>query len=105
MAVNGDENLNPTIRALEHCARTGHVHGVVQGTLVAPGITEENLKDIQEKYTCRDDDLFVATPAKCGTTWIQQIVKLIQNNGVDNGVDSDIVIPWFELMSPEEIKV
>ena len=104
--------LNPTLRASQLSQATVETDhsgvpklNIVQGLVMAPGITEESLKDIQERFTYRDDDLFIATPPKCGTTWIQQIVKLIRNNGVESGVDSDVAIPWFEQMTVEEIEV
>ena len=98
-------DFNPTTRVFAAGMKNGPKPNIVFGVHMAAGITEENLKDIQERFTYRDDDLFIATPAKCGTTWLQHIVKLIRNNGVDNGVDSDVAIPWFELMTVEEIEV
>ena len=97
--------LNPTLRTFRAFIETDGAPNIVQGVEMTAGITEESLKDIQERFTYRDDDLFIATPPKCGTTWIQQIVKLIRNNGVESGVDSDVAIPWFELMTVEEIEV
>ena len=99
------EPLNPGLRVHQAFMETNGRPNVVQGVLMAPGVTGENLKDIQERFIYRDDDLFIDTPPKCGTTWLQHIVKLIRNNGVDSGVDSDVAIPWFELMTVEEIEV
>lgn len=79
--------------------------GIVDGFITTVGVTEENLHDLQSRLTVEASDVFVATYPKCGTTWMQQIVKLIWNNGVDDGRDVDIALPWIEQMKMEEIEV
>ena len=98
------ECINPAHRSMLKFIETGNFINIVQGIPMGPGVTEENVKSIQG-FTYRDDDLFIATPPKCGTTWLQQIVKLIRNNGVESGVDTDVAIPWFEVMTLEEREV
>ncbi|KAI1303663.1 Amine sulfotransferase [Halotydeus destructor] len=39
-------------------------------------------------YQPRDDDVFVATFPKCGTTWVQQICTLLFNNGTTGSSDT-----------------
>jgi hypothetical protein len=47
-------------------------------------------------YTHRPGDIFVCTPAKCGTTWMQTIIaSLLWPDGNFPGVLWDIS-PWFD---------
>jgi aryl sulfotransferase len=55
-------------------------------------------------FKFRDDDIVIATYAKSGTTWMQQIVaQLIFNGG--EGIDVPHLSPWVDLrvMPPEAI--
>ena len=45
------------------------------------------------------------TPYKSGTTWLQQIVKLIRNNGREDGVKIVDASPWLEALKPSENNV
>ena len=42
----------------------------------------------------------VVTYPKCGTTWTQQIVRLLRNNGVQDDVRIDAAVPWLEAGPP-----
>ena len=67
----------------------------VNGLLVPDFVKQENvdkLKDL-ELYP---DDVWVVTYPKSGTTWTQQIVRLIRNNGVQDDVRIDTAVPWPE---------
>ena len=57
----------------------------------------DRLKDL-ELYP---DDVWVVTYPKCGTTWTQQIVRLVRNNGVQDDVTIDTAVPWIEAGPPE----
>ena len=52
----------------------------------------DELKD----FSLRPDDLFIVTYPKSGTTWLQQIVKLIRNGGKDDGTRCNVAVPWLE---------
>ena len=75
------------------------------GMRLPDGISAEKIKDIVQKFSIRPNDVFVATYPKCGTTWMQQIVKLVWNNGIEDGRDIDEALPWIESMSLEETEV
>jgi aryl sulfotransferase len=56
-------------------------------------------------FKFRDDDVIVATYAKAGTTWTQQIVGQILFNG-DESVDLGQLSPWLDLrVPPKEVKL
>ena len=74
----------------------------VDGVSLPP---DNKLRELQSEFTPRDNDVFVVTYPKCGTIWTQHIVKLIRNDGVDDGVDNDTAFPWVELTPPDKISV
>ena len=76
----------------------------LDGVRMMVGIPAKVIAEQRDKCVIRPDDVFIATYPKCGTTWTQQIVKLIANNGVETGIDSDVFIPWHELMTLEEME-
>ena len=55
-------------------------------------------------FKFRDDDIVIATYAKSGTTWMQQIVSQLVFNGAE-GIDVPKLSPWIDLriMPPEAI--
>ncbi|RWS28637.1 sulfotransferase-like protein [Leptotrombidium deliense] len=53
---------------------------VVNGFNFAPQFEEKNILSALS-YKVRDDDIFIATYPKCGTTWTQQILVLIFDDG------------------------
>jgi aryl sulfotransferase len=56
-------------------------------------------------FKFRDDDVIVATYAKAGTTWTQQIVGQILYDG-DENVDVGQLSPWLDLrVPPKEVKL
>ena len=80
------------------------IHGNVEGILLPFGVTAEHVIKQRDNLILRPSDVFVATYPKCGTTWMQQIVKLIVNNGVETGMDLDEFCPWMIHMTMEEIE-
>jgi aryl sulfotransferase len=60
---------------------------------------------IWNEFKFRDDDVIVATYAKCGTTWTQQIVGQILYRGRED-VPVPELSPWLDLrFPPKEIKL
>ena len=49
-----------------------------------------------DRFTARPDDIFIATPAKCGTTWMQGIVcSLLWPDGDAPGIPG-VLSPWID---------
>jgi aryl sulfotransferase len=60
---------------------------------------------IWNDFAFRDDDIVIATYAKSGTTWVQQIVSQLIFNG-EEGMDVAEMSPWMDLrIPPKEVKL
>lgn len=60
---------------------------------------------IWNDFTFRDDDIVIATYAKSGTTWVQQIVSQLLFDGQE-GLEVASMSPWLDLrVPPKEIKL
>ncbi len=56
-------------------------------------------------FSFRDDDIIIATYAKSGTTWVQQIIAQLLFNG-EEGLNVAEMSPWLDLrIPPKEIKL
>ena len=56
-------------------------------------------------FSVRADDVFIAGYPRCGTTWTQQIVKLLRNGGKDDGQRLDLTIPFMEFIGSPPAKL
>ena len=102
-------SFNPTFRFLQQYVQKGKKSQLPQseeiaGIQIVECVPAARIAEQRDKCVIRPDDVFIATYPKCGTTWTQQIVKLIANNGVETGIDSDEFVPWHEHMSLEEME-
>ena len=70
-------------------------HSVVNGITFPPTITQGRIDELKN-FPLRLDDLFIVTYPKSGTTWVQQIIKQIRNEGKKVGVKITDAIPWLE---------
>ena len=50
-----------------------------------------------ENFVPRSTDIIIATPMKCGTTWMQQITHQLRSGGDMTFQDIEDVVPWIEL--------
>jgi hypothetical protein len=71
-------------------------------------IYRDKIKDFKN-FEVRNDDIFIATFPKSGTTWLQEIVYLIMNDCNFDKVSEqniDLRVPLYEFPTPglEEIK-
>ena len=48
-------------------------------------------------YKPESTDVFIVTPPKCGTTWMQQIVHGLRTRGSMNFDEITRVVPWLEM--------
>ena len=70
--------LRPSFRYFKNIyeGKIALIPGNVEGILPF-GVTAEHVIIQRDSLPLRPSDVFVATYPKCGTTWMQQIVKLI----------------------------
>ncbi len=60
---------------------------------------------IWNDFEFRDDDIIIATYAKAGTTWVQQIVAQLLFDGAE-GLETAQMSPWMDLrVPPKEVKL
>ena len=68
----------------------------LDGLLMPSFLDIEWIKNMQKDMKLRPDDVWIVTFPKSGTTWTQQIVRLIVNREEDNGVVIEEAVPWVE---------
>ena len=76
----------------------------IDGDFYLPAITKEKIDDLKVAYKGRKDDVTVVTYPKSGTTWMQQILKLMQRNGVDD-TSVPTIFPWLEMYGSKKMEV
>ena len=67
-------------------------------TLIA-SVLAENLETIHKEFTFLDGDIVVASHPKSGTTWMQNILSLLMNDGNPEKVKGQplyLQVPWLE---------
>ena len=71
------------------------------------GFSNLKLKWLEElvDFSPSQDDLFVVTYPKSGTTWAQQIVSLIQRKGEDSTSHVFLTVPWLEKIGKDALMV
>ena len=74
------------------------------GLMVPPFVTQKMIDDLRW-LPLREQDVFVVTFPKSGTTWMQQVVKLIHGNGEDNDQNIVEAAPWIESVGNKGVKV
>ncbi len=50
-------------------------------------------------FVHRDDDIVITTPAKCGTTWMQNIVGMLVLGRTDLGRPITEISPWLDMLT------
>ena len=54
-----------------------------------------------ERFPLLPGDVFIVTYPRSGTTWMQQIVKLLRSDGQPDHVTVDRAIPWLEVLDSD----
>ena len=75
-------------------------YNIADGVPVPPFLDQQRL-DKLKKFPLRPDDVFIVTYPKSGTNWTRQIVRLVLNNGEDDGrefLGSRSVILWLAVI-------
>ena len=63
-----------------------------------PFITQQEMDSLANEFVVQDDDLFVVTYPRSGTTWTEQIVHLILNQGEQGEQLLTDAAPWLETL-------
>ena len=90
-------------RVFDQYTASGGVQ-VVDGIII-PSRGKNDLPDLQSRFALLPSDVFLTAYLKTGSTWLQKIVKLIRNNGIEDGRNVDQALPLLELLTPEETEV
>jgi aryl sulfotransferase len=97
------------MNASEQSSQTVTMPGVRSGS-VLPCKTRELHNHhfdstIWNDFAFRDDDIIIATYAKSGTTWVQQIISQLLFDG-EPGLEVAEMSPWLDLrVPPKEVKL
>lgn len=75
--------------ALVRDGKGGHI-------VFPPFVTQKEMDAITESFTVRNDDVFVVAYPKSGTTWMEQIVHLLTNQGEQGDKVLSEAVPWVE---------
>lgn len=67
-----------------------------RGIVIAPFQSVQWISDMKSKVSVRPDDIWIVTYPKSGTTWTQQIVRLMKGGGTCDGTKINYAAPWVE---------
>ena len=67
----------------------------IYGILFPPFVQKKRIDELKD-WIPFPDDVYVVNYPKSGSTWLRHIVKLIKNNGIDDGVDILKSVRWLE---------
>ncbi|MCB0070210.1 MAG: sulfotransferase domain-containing protein [Caldilineaceae bacterium] len=89
-----------TIQTLTRPASLSEYHERLQ-KMQDPLMAESTRRGLM--YQPQPSDLFITPFAKCGTTWLQQIVHGLRTRGDMDFDDISRVIPWLEMAHRQEL--
>ncbi|CAM9759274.1 unnamed protein product, partial [Discosporangium mesarthrocarpum] len=72
---------------------------LIDGLLHNPAMKEEKIVGLVNTFETRNNDVFICTYPKSGTTWMQQITLLLLNKGDPGEKTYSEVIPWLEAIT------
>jgi hypothetical protein len=85
--------------ALLNADDLGYKLSVVKGVPQNPTFDVQQFEDLIETFPSTEEDVFVCTFVKAGTTWTQQILKLLIDEGQRTAVSYGEVVPWLEALT------
>ena len=91
----------PTDSSVRETELLPHCQKLDSGLNVPSFIDVEWIKRMKDEVKPRPDDIWIVTYPKSGTTWTQQIVRLILNRGKNDGKLLSEVIPFVEGVNPK----
>ena len=95
-----EEKIKPDIEKIQQLlAKSGGSFLHTVNGLLVPIAVQQDTVDQLKNFQLYPDDVWVVTYPKCGTTWMQQIVRLIRNNGVQDDVILSAAAPYLEGIS------
>jgi hypothetical protein len=69
------------------------------GLIQFPGfISQADMDLIEKEFVVKDEDVFITTFPRSGTTWTEQIVHLLVNNGKQGEQRLTDAVPWVETL-------
>lgn len=69
------------------------------GQIVFPiFISQADMDLIEKEFVAKDGDIFVVTYPRSGTTWTEQMVHLLVNNGAQGEQRITDAVPWLETL-------
>ena len=74
---------------------------IVNGIRVSPFFSPRWVEKEMKNMALRPDDIWIVSHPKSGTTWTQQIVKLILNNGRETDKMLFESVPWVECFNKD----
>ncbi len=87
---------------IPHRERCSYELSIIRGVPQNPGFDEESISNFVTSFEARPDDVFICTYPKSGTTWVQQIVNLLQCNGKDPQHSYSHAVPWLESLAVKD---
>src|SRR5258706_7633543 len=61
-------------------------------------VSQADMDFIEKEFVVKDDDVFVVTYPRSGTTWTEQIVHLLVNDGEQGEQRLTDAVPWLETL-------
>ena len=80
-------------------------HIEFNGILVPDSVFNQDHLDQLASFRLDPSDMWISTFPKSGTTWTQQIVRLIRNKGESDGLKITESVPWLENVKYKDVNI
>ncbi|MCL2932157.1 MAG: sulfotransferase domain-containing protein [Trichodesmium sp. MAG_R03] len=75
-------------------------YSMVDGIVYPQFVTEEKVNTILTRFKTRNEDIFFVCYIKSGSTWLKQILLLLNHQGNQPNLNMMAAFPWLELCLP-----